>query len=34
MENLNKDIAQLLQQIRHVENEHNALVDEYFKISM
>ena len=33
MENLTKEISELLQQIRQVENEHNQLVDEYFKIS-
>jgi hypothetical protein len=29
-----ENIPHLLQQIRQVENEHNQLVDEYFKISM
>ncbi|CAF0928309.1 unnamed protein product [Rotaria sordida] len=32
MENMTKEISELLQQIRQVENEHNQLVDEYFKI--
>ena len=32
-ENMSKEILELLQQIRQVENEHNQLVDEYFKIS-
>ncbi len=31
---MEKDISELLQQIRQVENEHNQLVDEYFQISM
>ncbi len=34
MENMLKEIPELLQQIRQVENEHNQLVDEYFKMSM
>ena len=34
MENMTKEIAELLQQIRQVENEHNELVDEYFQMSM
>ena len=29
-----QNIAELLQQIRQVENEHNQYVDEYFQISM
>jgi hypothetical protein len=29
-----KEIPELLQQIRQVQNEHNQLVDEYFKMSM
>ncbi|CAF3440336.1 unnamed protein product [Rotaria socialis] len=32
MENMTKEISELLQCIRHVENEHNQLVDEYFQI--
>ncbi len=34
MENMLKEIPELLQQIRQVQNEHNQLVDEYFKMSM
>lgn len=34
MENMTREISELLQQIRSVENEHNQLVDEYFQISM
>jgi len=34
MENMTNEIPELLQQIRQVENEHNQLVDEYFKMSM
>ncbi len=31
---MTNEIPELLQQIRQVENEHNQLVDEYFKMSM
>ena len=30
---MSKHIPELLQQIRQVENEHNQLVDDYFRIS-
>jgi hypothetical protein len=34
MEHITKNIPALLHEIRQVENEHNQLVDEYFKMSM
>jgi hypothetical protein len=33
MENVSKEIPELLQQIRQIENEHNQLVDEYFQLN-
>ena len=33
MEEKSTSIAELVQQIRHVENDHNQLVDQYFAMS-